>query len=69
MAKPTKYAVHYGEKIARFSDYDDAMKFARNLEFAEVFHSSGIIAKFQAGRATPEFAHLDRFMADKSPTA
>jgi hypothetical protein len=52
-----------GNRIARFSDYDDAIRFARQESYhasTEVSEPSGLIAQFSMGRASPEFAHLDR---------
>lgn len=72
MTRRTKFTVHFGKSVARFSDYADAMRFARMASVvgsvwmtagegqSEVVASDGIIGQFVDGKATPEFAHLDR---------
>lgn len=57
---PTKLTVFYGgatPKVAKFSDADDAMTFARVVSSvagpAEVAISSGILARFEDGQALP----------------
>lgn len=62
-----KFVVRYsGEgsmRTAKFSNYDDAMTFARQRNSSEVSltvgRGKGLIGQFQKGKATPEFAHLD----------
>lgn len=60
MAKTCKYTVHYGSEIAKFSDRSDAMTFARMAGYSEVSDKTGLIGQFVEGKATPEFAHLDK---------
>jgi hypothetical protein len=68
MAK-TKYAVSYSGKTARFSDYPDAMYFARDtsrdrLGLIEVWASDGIVGQFDGGEPTREFeSHWDSVRA------
>ena len=62
-----KFTVRYSGDgfmhTAKFSDHDDAMRFARQYPFAEVSltagRGKGLVAQFDHGKATPEFAHLD----------
>lgn len=61
MRKNTYYAVRYGnDKLARFSDFCDAMWFAEMQSarggWAEVQHPSGLVGQYRNGRPTPEFA-------------
>lgn len=64
MAKRTKYSVFYHvdgvEALAKFSLHDEAMSFARSRTWAEVADKSGLVGQFHRGKATLEFAHLDR---------
>lgn len=67
MASRTKYTVTYPrDQLARFSDYQDALDFARMWGWSQVSDRTGLIAQFEGGTrnkpgtATPEFAHLDR---------
>ena len=59
----TKYVVAYtGDKIARFQDFDDAVKWARQQPWSEIHcfgKRGGIGGQYDRGRATPEFQHLD----------
>lgn len=66
--KSCKFHVSYTstagtQSEARFTDYNDAMTFARLQRYAEVASTRGagrgLIGQFEAGTPTPEFAHLD----------
>lgn len=65
MTARTKYIVHYGNaRLARFSDQDDALNYARWISETwngvECIAPDGLIGQFLNGRATPEFARLDQ---------
>ncbi len=74
MAKKTTCIVYLpGNETARFSSRTMAINFARFISvpdnvlepretgyFVEVADGSGLIAQFNRGKATPEFAHLNR---------
>lgn len=58
----TPYTVSYGRNVAKFSNYADAMSFARMMSAevdVDVRDKTGLIGQFYDGMATPEFAHLD----------
>lgn len=58
--KRTKYVVYMPSgHIARFSDVLAALDYGRQYN-AEVSAPDGLIGQFKDGKATPEFAHLDR---------
>ena len=65
MAIKTKFAVEYAGRVARFSDYPDAMYFARDCSamvhgLVEVSDKTGLIGQFFDGDTTREFeAHWD----------
>lgn len=59
MAKRCIYQVTYGKELARFSDYADAMTFARMAGHSEVRDRTGLVGQFSEGKATPEFAALE----------
>lgn len=57
-ARRTRYAVHYGDKLARFSHYRDAMFFARDQSggrAVEVSSADGLVGQFLDQKTTPEF--------------
>lgn len=59
----TRYSVSYHDKVARFSDHDDAMMFARaqsgpfgpRAAITEVHDKTGIVGQFFGGLPTREF--------------
>ena len=58
--KRCKYAVHYGNEVARFSGYGHAMEFARYISaaggwLAEVTGPTGMVGQYSDGETTPEF--------------
>ncbi len=60
MRHRTLYAIHYGQHVARFSSYRDAMIYARDKSIAllgpvEVHAKDGIVGQFLHGTSTPEF--------------
>lgn len=60
-----KFVVYYhgrdeSGEVARFSMLTDAEAFARSKDYSELADNSGLIGQFKNGRATPEFAHLDK---------
>lgn len=60
MGKATKFAVHYGQKVARFSCYSDAMNFALAASagcqgLVEVSEKAWLVGQFLNGSTTPEF--------------
>lgn len=68
MSASCKYTVRYSAvdgfmHTAKFSDHDEAMKFARQQIGAEVSltvgRGKGLIGQFRNGIATAEFAHLN----------
>ena len=71
--KQTKFVVEYGygPRVARFSDFGDAMRFARAMSAS--FHRrseviamgsvGGLIGQWDDGKSTPEFAHNDTLTA------
>lgn len=64
--------VSYKGAVAKFSDRDDAIDFARAKSrggFTEVHAPDGIVGQFENGKATPEFEHLDQGVpAPNEPT-
>lgn len=53
--KKTKYVVRYSTETARFSNYADALIFARMAGNSEVSDRTGLIAQFRDGELTKEF--------------
>jgi hypothetical protein len=51
--------------IAAFVEWEGAVFYARHISkvpkrTAEIFDKTGLLAQFDNGKATPEFAHVDR---------
>lgn len=58
MNKRCKFCVDYDGKTARFSDREDAQRFAQAQKYADVYAPDGIIGQWRSGIPTREFAHL-----------
>lgn len=56
--KKCRFKVDYGSEVARFTDYSDALTFARLAGYAEVSDKTGLVAQFVEGKLTPEFEHV-----------
>ena len=69
----TRFSVSYDGKSARFSDYDDAMIFAKNVSatgatISDVYAIDGIVGQFINGMATDEFwSHWDAVAINRRP--
>ena len=59
MTQRTKFAVRYDTKLARFSDFADAMMFAHSMSWGdglvEVSDATGLVGQFASGKSTPQF--------------
>lgn len=62
MTKRTTVMVEYNsyrepdnKSVAKFSDYSDAIHFAENQYWAEVWDKTGILGQFKGGEPTEEF--------------
>jgi hypothetical protein len=62
MTTKTRFVVHYANsrRVARFSDYADAHRFACFISLAhggsEIVSSAGLVGQYRHGSTTPEFA-------------
>ena len=63
--KRTHFIVEYGLRTARFSDYDDAQRFAATMSRlhcgADVYDPKGIVGQWRDGIPSDEFEGIERY--------